>query len=231
MKLCRASDHSSIFEELALHSFCLVQLDDEEVIASLPRVASVLDSWKEQTYDESLEIGRQLEKNGKEFIAVKTGLPSMSMLPTDVGKFCSKLFDEQNRLASRLFCSIALHLEGLKNPEALLEKVGPNDLSESFMHLFRYNKENGGPEMLCESHTDSGLITLIPRALGDPALLCLSRATGQFVNVEESPHGGNVCAILVGETLAALSQGKLVWGCLCLNLFFITFFLQVGNCS
>lgn len=213
MKLVPASDDVAIFAELVKHSFCLIQLDDDEgskIHGVLSQVPAILDSWTNQTYDEALEIGRQLEKNGKEFVAVKIGIPTTDLLPINVAKFCNKLFEDQKRVAGRLFCAVAgRHLE-ISKPELLLESLGPNDVSESFMHLFRYRK-NGSVTIPCDAHTDSGLFTLIPRAAGDAGLLCRSKETGEFVNVEELfPNSKNVCAMLIGESLAALSKGKLV---------------------
>ena len=211
------SDVDSIVEDLLIHSFAIVQLPTSVVHEFLPRVADVLDSWQEQSYDEALEIGRQmpLEKQKKEFIAVKKGLPANFLL-SSAADFCNRVFDAENELASNLFCSVAkkLKISSSAVTDLLQAEIGPCEVSESFMHLFRYHRDESLSKekfsLPCEPHTDSGLLTIIPQCLGEPGLECLSKKLGTFVCVEELfLDKKNVCTVLAGETLAALSRGKI----------------------
>lgn len=80
-------------------------------------------------------------------------------------------------------------------------------ISSSFMHLFRYTGAQASTGDPCAPHTDSGLITIIPRALGAPGLECHDGR--RFVATESLfADVPNVCTILAGETLAALTRGR-----------------------
>jgi hypothetical protein len=195
-------DASGIWAQLTARSFAVVQLRDDTVHRHLARVAAVLDGIASDSYDEALEFGR-LKLPHKEFMAVKTGLPVASLWPNKEAKrFCEELFDLQDQLARRIFLSL-----GVSGGRELLQEqpMEIGQISSSFMHLFRYTgaaSEHGDP---CAPHTDSGLVTIIPRALGAPALECHD---GQrFVNTEQLfPEASNVCTILAGETMAALAR-------------------------
>lgn len=212
MKLRRVTEKEGIFDDLIEHSFSMLDLDDDGTLQSLlSRVEGVLDSWNEQTYDDALEIGRQMPvvESGREFLAVKKGVPVVALIPAHVLPFCMSVFDEQNRLAARLFSDLARELNVA--PDAVLEKgLRADEISSSFLHLFRYRAAEVA--VPCREHTDSGLVTVIPRALGGESggLECLSRKTKEFVKVEELfPDRTNVCCVLVGECLSALSNGRI----------------------
>jgi isopenicillin N synthase-like dioxygenase len=202
--LVDVDDASGIWAQLTRRSFAVVRLRDDSVHSHLARVATVLDGFASDSYDEALEFGR-LKLPHKEFMAVKTGLPLASLWPNKEAKrFCEQLFDLQDQLARRIFLSL-----GVSGGRELLQEhpMEIGQISSSFMHLFRYTgaaSEHGDP---CAPHTDSGLITIIPRALGAPGLECHD---GQrFVNTEQLfPEASKVCTILAGETMAALTRGK-----------------------
>jgi hypothetical protein len=91
MNLRGVTDSADILKDLEVHSFSIVNLGSNDAQSILSFVPRVLDNWVEQTYDDTLEVGRQLPRQGKEFIAVKTGLPVRSLIPTSTLSFCQEV--------------------------------------------------------------------------------------------------------------------------------------------
>ena len=211
----RWDDGQGIAADLRLRSFSMVQLPEadslEQDLVDVDTVAfgdRAEELAAASPYDELLEFG-YLRCASKEFFACKTGLPLSTMWPSpEFQRFAESLFWRQDALARRLF--LALNVGGAEVLQGA--PLSSDEISHSFMHLFRYF--GGGPpapgKLPCEAHTDSGLVTVIPRARGEAGLECLDRSTGRFVATEllfrEEPR---VCTVLAGETLAALTRSEI----------------------
>jgi hypothetical protein len=69
------------------------------------------------------------------------------------------VFDSQDRVARSIFCAIAREMKVEFSPMELLQgKLSPDEISSSFLHLFRYNNsrnsESEKTRLPCEAHTD-----------------------------------------------------------------------------
>lgn len=196
-------DCAGVLRDLERRSFAVVQLADDGVHRHLASVAALLDGATHDTYDDALEFGR-LRLPYKEFMAIKLGLPLATLWPTPQLKAAGhELFLEHDKRARRMFCGLGI-CDGKKLLQEQPLQVG--EISSSFLHMFRYFGQSNVGEP-CSPHTDSGLITVIPRALGEPALQCFDGS--RFVSVEDLfPEQLRVATVLAGETLAALSNGR-----------------------
>lgn len=119
--------------------------------------------------------------------------------------FCERLFESLNSAACRILLSVEPRLASVLEQSAL----DPGEMSESFMHLFNYTGM-GDPlatELACREHTDSGLVTVIPRSSAKEGLEVLDRSTGCWVQVETLfPEESTIACILIGETLAGILE-------------------------
>jgi isopenicillin N synthase-like dioxygenase len=117
--------------------------------------------------------------------------------------FCEGIFHSYDALARRLLSFIHPKLV-----PSYLETypLDAGEISDSFLHLFQYGVKSSSNSLLpCAAHTDSGLLTLIPRAAGAPGLEVLDMTSKRWIKVEElfEQEEHAVC-VLIGETLAGL---------------------------
>ena len=153
-------------------------------------------------YDEFFEFGFN-ETPHKRFFAVKLDHHVFRWPSEDVRQFCQELFLRYAKLAREILLSAVPELDSLMET---LPVETPGEISQSFMHLFLYNGQapTSAADLPCREHTDSGLITIIPRAT-TPGLEILDMSTGRWVATETMfPECKQMATILVGETLAGL---------------------------
>lgn len=126
--------------------------------------------------------------------------------PPSFPTLAKKLFLRFEELSKEVLSVLAL---GLKvDKQKLLEltegELVKGELSNSFMHFFRYQTDfECSPFIQCVPHTDSGLVTLIPCASSD-GLEVLNWKSFEFECVEKNADSRQV-VVLVGETLARLT--------------------------
>jgi len=197
-------DFIGILADIKEKSYSLVSLPDglhEQIQEALQRVPEFLDKPAVQgaAYLESLEFGH-LSLPHKRFFAVKED-SSVFFWP-EIDDSCSwikALFRSYNDFAQTMVAGV---IPGIK---PFLEEypLDTGEISQSFMHLFQYTgvARQDGATLPCGEHTDSGLITIIPKSTA-PRLQVLH--CGEWVNVEENMQDTSTCIVLIGEELAGI---------------------------
>lgn len=204
----------SFFESLSQRGFALIQMRENTLL-------TVEKSWplcerelSKTSYDPFMEFGYsgRLPDTNKSFFAVKRSSPlEMLPWPLEEGKDASfrngamTLFDVLDQEARFVLSVVSRCLKvdfgkfvGMLDDDTL----AINEISTSFMHLFNYQPVAACKDV-CVPHTDSGLVTIIPRATS-PGLEVLDWSTGDWVSTETMPER-NVCTVLLGETMARLT--------------------------
>ena len=203
--------------QLLRRGFCVVRMSECAMAAVQQGWALCGLEHARRSYDEMIEFGYsgRLRHTNKAFFAVKKAQP-LHLLgwPEEEGfrDGAVALFDALDGEARRVLRVLG---EGMQvqwsKLECMLDEdpLACNEVSTSFMHLFDYlpcTEEGGGGEAVkdaCTPHTDSGMVTIIPRATS-PGLQVMDWSTGQWVATETTEEE-NVCTVLVGETLARLT--------------------------
>lgn len=205
----------SFFESLTKRGFALVRMRENTF-------STVEKSWPlccemggHVSYDPFMEFGYSgiLTDTNKSFFAVKRSNPlAMMPWPTDeLRDGAIALFDvleEEARLVLSVVSS-CLKVDFVGKFLGMLDddSLAINEVSTSFMHLFNYQPVATAAcrKDVCVPHTDSGLVTIIPRATS-PGLQVLDWSTGAWVSTETMPDSErNVCTVLLGETMARLT--------------------------
>jgi hypothetical protein len=230
MRVREAGDVGGLLEDLQAHGFARVLLRPACAAAAAQGLKLCEAFHKEgpsgaAPYDSTLEFGFSptSQTTRKAFHAVKLANPSC-MLRWPGAQFetqASELFralDEEARFILGLIAN-GLRVDPGKLSALCDERELPcNEVSTSFMHLFEYQPHVEQREV-CQPHTDSGLVTIIPRATqpGErgwcrrwtlltvvSGLEVLDWSTGAFVPTEQDDDP-SMCTVLLGETLARLT--------------------------